>query len=97
MSKRIHLNELNTEEHYALNYAIAQVGGPGSLGWRRFVNANEAVKKKMSDADMRAALQKGLNGLAAKGIIEVKKDGEGDYQPTILHLELLDAGSVVLQ
>lgn len=80
---------LTDEENYALNYAMALIGGKGSKAERSFQAANKRIV--LTDADKRRALQRGLNGLMAKGIVEAKKDGHQDWIPTVLHLEKLSA------
>lgn len=88
--------ELTVEENYALNYAVALVGGKGSMGYRVFQKATEILnQRKVSQEDRRRWLKEGLNGLLAKGIIEAKKDGEGDWQPTVIHFEKLGPDTLV--
>lgn len=91
--------ELLTEaELYAFNYCIMLIGGEGSGGHRNFHLGEKFLDTlKVPAADRRIMLQKGMNGLAAKGLIDVKKNGESDYEPTALHLELLIPDSIILQ
>lgn len=88
MSQRYKISALSGEECFALSYVQAMIGGPGSMAYKGFVKGERALQ--LSADDKKQALRKGLNLLLAKGIIEGKKNGEGDYEPTVLHMELLD-------
>lgn len=83
-------DDLTDAENYALNYAIALVGGPGSRGWKIFEKGNEILDRRgVPGAERRETMRKGLNGLLAKGIITGEKNGEGDYEPRTVHFEKL--------
>ena len=78
-------NDLSGAACFALTYAQALIAGQGSPRWKRFVDLQQNVR--MTQADQRAALAKGLAELREMGIIECKRDGEGDLVPTVLHEE----------
>lgn len=83
-------NDLSAAACFALTYAQALIAGPDSPRGKRFQAAQQATR--MSGADMRAALAKGLAELREMGIIECQRDGEGDLVPTVLHEERIAPG-----
>ncbi len=91
---RFTTNDLSDAACFALTYAQALIAGKESARWKRFVEAQQNLR--MSQADQRAALAKGLAELREMGIIECQRDGEGDLVPTVLHEELIDAASARL-
>jgi len=94
--KRYTFAELSPEANFAFAYATAMIGGPKSMAYKGFQLV--LSKLNITGADKRRALQKGLLELLERGIIEAAKNGEGDYEPTVLHGEKIEQGtpSVVL-
>lgn len=88
--EKVSLNELSDAAHFALAYVRAQIAGPGTPAYAAF---EEGVKRmdmdRISGADRRKSLGRGLAELRERGVIECRKDGEGDLVPTILHEERL--------
>lgn len=79
--------DLSPKAWYAFCFALAMTSQPGSRARRSFVLAN--AKLTDSQADRRQALADGLRELMDVGIVECDRDGEGDYVPRTLHLELV--------
>lgn len=85
------MNDLSAAAAFALCYAQAIVYGPSSVQARRYHAALKTLS--LTAVDRRRALAKGLAELTEMGIIECKRDGEGDLVPTKLHEELVGASS----
>lgn len=85
---RYELSSLPEAEQFALLYATALISQDKSLAQRRFQLAVEHYQGKGVHADERRRIvQRGMNGLMARGIIEAEKNGEGEWVPTIVHFE----------
>lgn len=87
-------NDLSASACFALTYVQALVGGKESARWKAFAKTQQDLP--MTQADQRAALAKGLAELREMGIVECKRDGEGDLVPTVLHEELISASGARL-
>lgn len=88
---RVKPEDLTDKEHFAFNFALAMVGGPGSKAMIDFTEGYAKVLASgVTQADARRDLQEGIKGLLEKRLIEAKKNGEGDWVPTVVHLERID-------
>lgn len=87
-------NDLSAAACMALTYTQALIAGPESARGKHFAAVMKNIR--MSQHDVRTALAKGLAELREMGIIECKRDGEGDLVPTILHEERIKAASARL-
>lgn len=85
----VHTSDMTDQAHYALWYAMALIGGPGSRAERAFKTGVGRAAQQMSEADLRDALKAGLKELLEKGLMDAERGGEGELVPKVLHLERL--------
>lgn len=97
VQKKFHPRDLSGEACFALVYVQASLAGKDSVQWRRLQAGVDHLNRGGATlADRRTALRKGLTELLELGIIEAVRDGEGEWVPTVLHEELLEADTMVL-
>lgn len=102
------LAELSDEEYWALFYALA-VTEPehertGPKSFTRFWTVSMELTKQhapsqgytpLTDFQRRQLLQRGIDGLAARGIIRVKRNGEGTNEPVYVDKDSFDISKVM--
>lgn len=88
------IKELSSEEHYAFNYCLALLQ-PEKFG-QPFKVVESQVERKLGMTAMRRALNKGIEQLLAKGIIEAKRDGHRDWVPTVIRFDRLSNSTELL-
>ena len=89
-SKIVKSTELSNEAHCALWYALASIPNAKPKNINRWNNGKAKVIAERGERGLRAVLHKGLEELAQKNLISLKRDAEGSYQPVGVNLELLD-------
>jgi hypothetical protein len=89
--------DLSGEANFALVYVQASLSTKGSPQWYRLQAGIDHLNQKgITLDDRRAALRKGMTELLERGIIEAKRDGEGEWVPTVFHEEMLEPDTLVM-
>jgi hypothetical protein len=97
--RKLTSNDLSAEACYALVYAQAMTTPEGSFARRSLERGvADLDRKRVSAADRRRALARGLAELRELGVVDCERDGDGDLVPTAVHGERIDpaAARVIL-
>lgn len=91
-----HMEDLSPEECYALAFAQACAAGKGSPAMQRFMAGEVRLSKEMNEGQRKKNRQRGLKGLADRGIVKLKRSAfAGEYEVTEYDGSRLVGGSIV--
>lgn len=89
--------DLTAKAWFAFAYALALTSEEGSRARESFKAASQRlVNMGITEADRRRDLAEGIRELMDVGLLECTRDGEGDYVPSVLHVEKVKNGEQFL-